>query len=216
MSIFGAATVTRITSGRAPGGRDFFNLFEEAGANIQRAAELLHQLLESWPEGQQLSREILICEQEGDRITHDIIHLLNRGNATPIDRQDIYELAGALDDVVDYIEEAADFLGLYRVEAPMDQAQRMSGVLRDACRNLAGALEQLPSFANLNHYFVEINRLENEGDRIVREALASLFANGVDPMVVIRWKDIFERVEQAIDACEHVSNILEGIVVRQT
>lgn len=211
MGLFGNSAMTRV-----PGGQEFFNLFGEAGSNIQRSAELLHALMEAWPEDGGLGREILICEQEGDRITHDIIHRLNSKSTTPIDRHDIYELAGALDDVVDYIEEAADFLNLYGVEAPMAQAQQLSGVLRDACRNVAGALERLPSFSNLNHYFVEINRLENEGDQLVRAALASLFANGIDPMVVIRWKDIFERLEQAIDACEHVSNILEGIVVKQT
>jgi len=209
MAFFGNGT-------KLAGGKEFFNLFEEAGANIQRSAELLHQLMNSWPDDSGLNREILICEQEGDRITHDIIHRLNNKIATPIDRHDIYELAGALDDVVDFIEEAADFLHLYGVEAPMDQAQKMSGVLRDACRNIAEALVRLPSFENLNHFFVEVNRLENEGDQMVREALASLFANGVDPMFVIRWKDIFERLEQAIDACEHVSNILEGIVVKQS
>ena len=211
MALFGAAASTRV-----PAAREFFNLFEEAGANIQRSAELLHELLANWPDERGLQREILICEQEGDRITHDIIHRLNKKIATPIDRHDIYELAGALDDVVDFIEEAADFLHLYGVEAPMAQAQQMSGILRDACRNIAGALERLPTFENLNHYFVEVNRLENEGDQAVRAALASLFANGVDPMVVIRWKDIFERLEQAIDACERVSNILEGIVVKHT
>ena len=133
---------------------------------------------------------------------------------TPIDREDIYALASGLDDIVDYTEEAADFLGLYNVEAPMEQAQQMASVLEDSCRNIGEALSRLRGFRELNHYFVEVNRLENEGDRIMREALASLFAGGTDPMVVIRWKDIFERLEQAIDACEHAANILEGIVVK--
>jgi predicted phosphate transport protein (TIGR00153 family) len=195
-------------------GNAFFNLLDEAGANILRAAELLDELLRKWPDESGLGREILICEQEGDRITHDVIQLLNRKMATPIDREDIYALASALDDVVDYTEEAADFLALYHIEAPMEQAQQLSSVLRDACRNLAVALSELSNFGDLHHHFVEVNRLENEGDRITREGLASLFANGVDPMFVIRWKDIFERLEQAIDACETVSNILETIVVK--
>jgi uncharacterized protein len=197
-----------------PKDREFFNLFEEAGGNVERAAELLTQLIRRWPDGGGLRREILICEQEGDRITHDIIHRLNTTTVTAIDRDDVYRLAGALDDVVDYTEEAADFLGLYNVEAPMEQAQQLADVLRDACRNVAEALTRLRGFRDLNRCFIEVNRLENEGDRLVREALASLFAGGIDPMVVIRWKDIFERLEQAIDACEHVANILEGIVVK--
>jgi predicted phosphate transport protein (TIGR00153 family) len=196
-------------------GHEFFNLFDEAGANVLRASELLGELLRSWPDESGLGREILICEQEGDRITHDVIQLLNRKLATPIDREDLYALASALDDIVDYTEEAADFLALYHIEAPMEQAQELSEVLRDTCRNLSVALSELGHLDRLHHHLVEIHRLENEGDRITREALASLFQNGIDPMVVIRWKDIFERIEQAIDACETVAHILEGIVVKQ-
>jgi predicted phosphate transport protein (TIGR00153 family) len=195
-------------------GHEFFNLFDEAGANIVRAAELLDRLLRNWPDEEGLAREILICEQEGDRITHDLIQLLNHKISAPIDREDVYALASALDDVVDYTEEAADFLGLYGIEAPMEQAQQLSSVLRDACRNLSVALSELHRLGDLHHHFVEVHRLENEGDRIEREALASLFANGIDPMVVIRWKDIFERIEQAIDACETAANILETILVK--
>ena len=199
-----------------PKDRQFFNLFEEAGTNIAHTAELLSKLMQAWPEAGGLGREILICEQEGDRITHDIIHRLNSTSVTPIDREDIYALASALDDVVDFTEEAADFMGLYNIEAPMEQALQLTSVLEEACRNIAQALSRLRGFQEMNHYFVEVNRLENEGDRITREALASLFRNGIDPMVVIRWKDIFERLEHAIDACEHVANILEGIVVKHT
>jgi uncharacterized protein Yka (UPF0111/DUF47 family) len=126
----------------------------------------------------------------------------------------VYALASALDDIVDYTEEAADFLGLYNIEAPMVQAQQLSHVLRDSCRNLAMALSRLHEFGDVHHQLVEVNRLENEGDRITREALASLFVNGIDPMIVIRWKDIFERIEQAIDACETAANILETILVK--
>jgi hypothetical protein len=199
-----------------PKDREFFNLFDEAGTNLLHSAQLLVRLMKQWPDAGGLGREILICEQEGDRITHDIIHRLNSTSVTPIDREDIHSLASALDDIVDYTEEAADFMGLYHIEAPMEQAQQLAGVLEDACRNIAQALNRLRGFRELNHYFVEVNRLENEGDRITREALASLFRGGIDPMVVIKWKDIFERLEQAIDACEHVANILEGIVVKHT
>jgi predicted phosphate transport protein (TIGR00153 family) len=199
---------------RGRNGTEFFNLFDEAGANILRAAELFDRMLSDWPEAEGLEREILICEQEGDRITHDLIQLLNHKIAAPMDREDVHALASALDDIVDYTEEAADFLGLYHIDAPMEQAQQLSSVLRDACRNLSIALSRLEEFGDLHHHLVEVNRLENEGDRITREALASLFANGIDPMVVIRWKDIFERIEAAIDACETVANIIESILVK--
>ena len=204
----------RLSEVLVPRDRQYFDLFEEAAGNVLRAAELLDQMLTTYPDHGELSREILICEQEGDRITHDLIQLLNHKVSAPIDREDVYRLASALDDIVDYTEEAADFLGLYHIEAPMVQAQQLSGVLLDSCRNLSIALSQLQEFGDLHHKLVEVNRLENEGDRITREALASLFVNGIDPMIVIRWKDIFERIEQAIDACETVANILETIVVK--
>src|SRR5919197_5782273 len=117
----------------APREREFFDLFDEAGGNLLRAAALLEQMLEDYPDRGDLARDILICEQEGDRITHDIIQRLNQTFVTPIDREDIYALASALDDVVDFIEEVADFLGLYRIEAPMDQATKLSRVPLPAC-----------------------------------------------------------------------------------
>jgi uncharacterized protein len=203
---------------RAIAGRDreFFDLFEEAGGNIVRAVALLETMLEDYPEQSHLARDILICEQEGDRITHDIYQRLNQTFVTPIDREDILALASALDDIVDYTEEVADYLGLYKIEAPMEQAQQLSRVLHQAARQVGGALARLRSFRDLAHYTVEINRLENDGDRITREAIAALFDNGIDPMVVIRWKDIYERLEEAIDATEHVANIIEGIVIKNS
>ena len=204
----------RLSQVLAPRGREFFDLFEEAGGNIVRAADLLDQMLHEYPERKDLAREILICEQEGDRITHDIIHALNSSFVTPVDREDILVLASALDDIVDYTEEVADYLGLYHIEAPMEQAQRLARVLSQAARQLAEAMPRLRNFDDMSHYTVEVNRLENEGDRIAREAVASLFQEGVDPLVVIRWKDIYERLESAIDATERVAYILEGITTK--
>ena len=198
----------------APREREYFDLFEEAGANIERAGDLLDRLFAEWPDQGNLMRDIVTCEQEGDRITHDIIQRLNQTFVTPIDREDIYALASSLDDNVDYIEEAADFLGLYRIEAPLAQAQELAGILRHGCCAVAQAIPRLRDFRDIHHYTVEINRLENDGDRVVRSALASLFDHGIDPMVVIRWKDIYERLEEAIDSTERVANILEGIVIK--
>jgi predicted phosphate transport protein (TIGR00153 family) len=210
------SAAVRLSSVLAPRDREFFDLFEEAGGNILRAAGLLEELLQDFPERNELARDILICEQDGDRITHDIIQRLNQTFVTPIDREDIYALASALDDVVDYTEEVADYLGLYKIEAPMSQAQDLAHVLHAAARQISEAMPRLRGFKDISHYTVEINRLENDGDRITREAIASLFDTGIDPMVVIRWKDIFERLEEAIDATERVANILEGIVIKNS
>jgi len=206
--------MVRLTQMFAPADREFFDLFEEAGTNAVRAADLLDQLLRNWPDNKELGRDILICEQEGDRITHDLIRKLNNTFVTPIEREDILVLASGLDDIVDFTEEVADYLGLYKIEAPMEQAQRLSHVLLQCTRQIADAIPRLRGFRDINHYVVEINRLENDGDRITREAVASLFDGGIDPMVVIRWKDIFERLEAAIDACERVAHILESVVIK--
>ncbi len=200
----------------APRDRVYFELFEEAGQNIMQAAELLDRLMSGYPDSKELAQDILACEHEGDRITHDIIQRLNQTFVTPIDREDILALASALDDIVDFTEEVADYLGLYRIEAPMDQAIQLARVLNAAARQIAEAIPRLRGFRDISGYTVEINRLENEGDRITREAVASLFDGGIDPMVVIRWKDLFERLEAAIDAAEHVANILEGIVIKNS
>jgi uncharacterized protein len=208
--------VPRLGQVFAPRDRAYFELFEEAGQNIKLAADLLDELLAGYPDSKHLAEDILNCEHEGDRITHDIVDRLNHTFVTPIDREDILALTSALDDIVDYIEEVADYLGLYKIEAPMDQAIRLAKVLKQAAKQIFEAIPRLRGFRDISHYTVEIHRLENEGDRITREAVASLFDGGIDPMVVIRWKDLFERLEAAIDAAERVANILTGIVIKNS
>ncbi|MGN6255681.1 MAG: DUF47 domain-containing protein [Solirubrobacterales bacterium] len=199
-----------------PRDRTFFDLFIEAGQNTVHASRLLDEMMHSWPESGGLSRQIVEAEGEGDRITHEIIKRLNSTFVTPIDREDIYALATQMDDIVDFTEEAADFLGLYKIEAPMEQAQALTKVLVASCEQLAMGLEGLPSFKDLDKYWIEIHRLENDGDRISRDAVASLFSNGIDPMVVIRWKDMFAVLEEAIDATETAAQIIEGIVIKNS
>ena len=189
-----------------------YDLLEEAGTNAERTSDLLRDMFEGFPDGREdLGREILKCEQEGDRIAHDIIHRLHdRGVRSPMPRTELYALVSALDDIVDYAEETADSLGLSGVEAPMEQAEQLAQVLSSAAGCVRSALGAFRNQADLSSQLVEINRLENEGDRLSRDAIASLFARGVDPMVVIRWKDIVESLEQAIDSCETVAHVLEG------
>jgi len=199
-----------------PRDRTFFDLFVEAGTNTLSAARLLDQMMARWPDDEELGRAIFTAEHEGDRITHEIVKRLNSTFVTPMDREDIYALATQIDDIVDYTEEAADLLGLYQIEAPMAQAQELTSVLVAACEQLASGLEHLRDFKGLDKYWIEIHRLENEGDRISRNAVASLFSNGIDPMVVIRWKDMFAVLENAIDATETAAQIIEGIVIKNS
>jgi len=166
----------------------FYALFEHAGTNLEQATGLLAKLVAEWPDdGPRLRLELKELETQGDKITHDVIHHLNVKAATPFPVSDAHTLISELDDVVDLAEEVADFMGLYRIEAATEQAIDLANVLDQAGQ---------------------------EGDRLERGALSSLFDGGIDPMVVIRWKDIYERLEEAIDACRHAGNTLEGLVVK--
>ena len=196
--------------------REILELLEESGRNIQRGSLLLRDLLRDFPEKPELARELLLCEQEGDRISHNIIHQLNanRRGGSAFESADVLALTTGLDDIVDYAEEAADLLGLYGVEAVMEQAVDFGEVLVNASEHVANALRGLRSGQDISASLVEINRLENDGDQLHRSALASLFAGGIDPMVVIRWKDIFDSLEDSVDSCEKVAHILEGIQLK--
>jgi uncharacterized protein len=192
------------------------DLFEQSGRTVKRATVLLRELLADWPDRPELAAQLIDCEHAGDRIAHDIIHRLHEGRASrrAIDPHDGYQLATALDDIVDNAEQTADMLGIYQVEAPMEHACLLAEVLVAAGDEVADALRALRAGADLRRHLVEIHRLENEGDRLSRDAIASLFVNGIDPMVVIRWKDIFESLESSVDACEHVAHVLEGITLK--
>lgn len=198
-------------------GLELLSLFEESGRNVQRAACLLRDLFAEYPENPELAEDVLQCEHEGDRIVHEILsRLAERGSRSAnLDPADVHALTGALDDIVDLAEEAADQLGLYGVEAPMEQAQQLAETLVAAADRVADSLRQLRDGEDIGANLVEIHRIENDADRIVRAAVASLFVNGIDPMMVIRWKDIFETLESAVDACETVANVLEGITLKR-
>jgi uncharacterized protein len=192
------------------------SLFEASGRNVEEAARLLRDLLAAYPDQPELAGDIRDLEHEGDRLAHDILsRVAERGSrGDELDPVDVHALTGALDDVVDYAEEAADQLGTYGVEAPMEQAEAIAEVLVAAAGVVADSLRGLREGEDLGPRLVEIHRLENEADRIVRAAVASLFRTGIDPMMVIRWKDIFETLESAVDACETVANVLEGICLK--
>ena len=196
---------------------ELLELFEASGRNVQHASCLLRDLFAEFPERGEIAGEVRDCEHLGDHIAHEILsRLAERGSrVSEIDAADVHALTGALDDIVDNAEEAADQLGLYRVEAPMEQAQAMTEVLVSAAGEVSASLHGLREGEDIARGLDEIHRLEKQADRIVREAVASLFVNGIDPMMVIRWKDIFETLEESVDACETVANVLEGITLKQ-
>jgi uncharacterized protein Yka (UPF0111/DUF47 family) len=193
-------------------------LIGNAAQNVLRSGLLLRELIAAMPEHSDLARRLKACEQEGDRMTHDVIHRLASVGGRlrrPFDAGEGYALATALDDVLDNSEQAAAQLDLYGVEAPMEQALGFAEVLVGADEQIVKALQRLYGGEAPAPHLVEIHRLENEGDRLLRDGMTSLFAGGADPMVVIRWKDIFESLEAAVDACETVAHVIEGIVLKR-
>ena len=195
--------------------RVFYEYFVSFAATTVHAAELLDEMLHDYPERSgELFAQIVECEREGDATLHEVRARLNQTFVTPIDREDILELGSAFDDVIDFTEEIADYLGLYGIEAPMEQAQRLSRILLDATRQMQIAVPSVRDFSDASAPIHEVHRLENEGDRVSRDAIASLFKDGIDPMVVIRWKDIFSRLEHAIDACERVADVIDEIIIK--
>lgn len=201
--------------GTAPRYGELYELFRRAGQNVEKTTGQLVELMERWPDdGARARLELKECEQEGDRITHAVIRHLNLKAATPFGASEAHTLISELDDVVDYAEEVGDFMGLYRVEAPTDQAIELTRILHAAGSEIAAALDALHDLPALRTHAQAIDRLEDDGDRVERQALTTLFDGGIDPMVVIRWKDIYERLEDGIDAAGHVGNTLEGLVVK--
>jgi hypothetical protein len=194
---------------------EFFTLFARAGENALQTARLVEQRFREHPSSAVTQEQVKREETDGDAITRELITLLNTQYLTPFDRDDIFLLATEIDDVVDYLEEASDLLGLYGLEMPSQHAIEQCGVIVRACEQLVIACENLKSMRGVQEALVELKRLEDEGDQILRDALASLFqGNGTDPPVVIRWKDIYEALERALDACETAANVMANIVVK--
>ncbi|HET9546170.1 MAG TPA: DUF47 family protein [Gaiellaceae bacterium] len=194
---------------------EFYDLFGRAGDNALEAARKAEQRFLEYPNASVSQADIKAIEHEGDRITHDLIQLLNTQYVTPFDREDIYELAGAIDDVVDHIDEACDLLELYGVESATRQALQQAEIIVGAVECLNRALHELRGMKGVQKELVELKRLEDEGDRVVREAIADLFRDPrIDPLVVIRWKDIFDALEASLDACETAANVIGNIVVK--
>jgi len=198
-----------------PQKREFFDLYNRAAENVVAIAERLVELLDRFPEGaSDLARRVKDLEHEGDRLTHELVDLLNRTFVTPFDRDDMYRLAGALDDVCDHIDEAAGKVVDYGVREVRLQAREQALVIRRSAGKLADAVALLEGFQDSRRVLIELRELEDVGDRILRDSVSSLFLARADSLEVIRWKDIHESLEEAVDACEYAADVLEAIVVK--
>jgi predicted phosphate transport protein (TIGR00153 family) len=197
-----------------PQKRQFFSLFTQASANARDIARDLVDLLDDWPESREKLRDIRELEHEGDRLTHEVINLLNRTFVTPFDRDDMYRLISVIDDVCDHIDEAADNIDAYEVRNVPEKARQQAEVIHRAASRLHEAVERLEGFKDSSRQLAALRELEEEGDRLSRDAIAELFRSGADPLTIIRWKDIHEQLEEAVDACENAADVLEAILVK--
>jgi predicted phosphate transport protein (TIGR00153 family) len=197
-----------------PQKREFFDLFTQASANARDIARLLVELLEEWPGSRERLRDIREAEHEGDRLTHEVINLLNRTFVTPFDRDDMYRLASAIDDVCDHVDEAADNIDAYEVERVPIRAREQADIVYRAASKLHDAVALLEGHGDSQRQLYALRELEDEGDRLRREAIADLFRSGQDPLTIIRWKDIHEQLEEAVDAFQTAGDVLEAILVK--
>jgi hypothetical protein len=192
----------------------FFDLFVEDAANVLGAARLLEAMLRSYDQLERRAGELRDAEHRGDEISHDIGRRLEATFVTPFDREEIHGLISGLDDVLDYIEEVADTFVLYRITAPTAAAIEQAAIVVKQCEQIHEALGHLRGFRGLEKYWIEVHRLENEGDRLARNAIAALFENERDAVELVKWKDVYGLLEETIDMCEDVANIIERIVVK--
>ena len=197
-----------------PREQGFYDMFERAAANLTDGARLLLKLLTDYNDPEGAHTDINHREHEGDEITHEIMRALNTTFVTPFDREDIYSLASGIDDILDLIEAVSDLLVLHNIEQPLDEMRQQADVLLRACEEVYEATLGLRRFAGLERRWVEINRLENEGDRIYRQTVAHLFSGDFKAMDVLKWKDLVDQLEAAIDKCEDVANTMESIVLK--
>ncbi|MBM4462185.1 MAG: DUF47 domain-containing protein [Chloroflexi bacterium] len=199
-------------------GNKFFDLFEEGAANLVQTAELFHQMVQGWENVEEKVRKIDDLEHKGDDITHRIMSNLYTTFVTPLDREDIVSLSHSLDDVVDFIQAAADAMLLYKIERPTGSVLELADIIVDAALQVERVMPTLRHRTELKQVLsccVELNRLENEADRVYRQALGNLFDSHTDNMAdIIKWREIYEQMESATDRCEDIANVLEGVALK--
>ena len=194
---------------------EFVEIFEQLAEKVALGASELLGLLRDYRDVEVRAGRILDIEHEGDELTHEVMRRINTTFVTPFDRSDIHRLASGLDDVLDHIEAAAEYLQLHKIEYPLEQMTTMAETLANAARLTADAMPKLRQLKGLDEYWIEINRLENEGDRLYRRTISELFSGDHKAMDVLKWQDIVEEIEQGIDALEDVANTIEAIVLKK-
>ena len=198
-----------------PQKREFYDLFNQAAANAVDISQRLIVLLNDFPErADEGMRDIKELEHQGDRLTHELVDLINRTFVTPFDRDDMFRLAGVLDDICDHVDDSAEKIVGYGVREVREPARRQAEVIERAASKLSEAIARLEGFKDSKRQLIELRELEDEGDRLNRGAIEELFASGEDALEVLRWKDIHERLEEAVDACENAADVLEAILVK--
>lgn len=195
---------------------DFFEIFEKAAINLTKATSLLVALLENFDNIEARAKEIYELEQDGDMLTHDIMKKLNRTFITPIDREDIHALAASMDDILDLIWGGVDRLVVFKITSPTQEVIEIAKDLHKTTEVVQKTINELRlrNYSYVQEHCIEINRLENRIDRIFRDALGKLFDDMKDPLLIIKWKEIYEHLEDASDRCEDVANVLESIVLK--
>ena len=193
----------------------FYDYFEQQSKHILHGAALLHELVHHFADARAKVHAIKEVEHQGDHVTHEIIKKLNTTFITPIDREDIHDLATHLDDVLDYIEAVAERLVVYRIKEPTSSSRALVDVIVQTVEAMDRAIRCLRAMdPGFHEHAVEVNRLENSADRLLRESLAALFDEQSDPIEVIKWKEIYETMETVTDRCEDVANVIEGIILK--
>jgi predicted phosphate transport protein (TIGR00153 family) len=201
--------------GLIPKDEKFFQMFKEMTANTIKGAELLKEMIDDFEDPAGSQRRIKDAEHKGDHLTHDIIKKLNKSFITPFDREDIYSLASKLDDIMDLIDASSQRMVMYNVEKPTPESKQLAFIILKSCQALDKAVALLGGkLEPIAEYCVEVNALENEADRVCREAISRLFDEEKDPIQLIKWKEIYETLERATDKCEDAANILESVVVK--
>ncbi len=203
--------------GLLPKEEAFFDLFKQAAHNVIEGSRLLKELMEDYTNVHQKIEQIKEVEHVGDGITHDIALRLNQTFLTPLDREDIHDLASALDDILDAVEAVADRFAIYRITQPTESAIRLADILHQASVAVGRGVDHIAmSHEEMKEYSVQVNSLENEADRVSRDAISELFEKETNPIAVIKWKEIYETFEEGTDRCEDVANVIERIVLKQT
>ena len=195
---------------------DFFEIFEQMANNVSKGVNMLLELFRNFDNLEDRVQDIYAVEQEGDMLTHDVMKRLNKTFLTPVDREDIHALASRMDDILDMVWAVADRIKIFKITEPTEEA---ISVTRDIDRTvgvISRAISELKAkkYDHVQEHCIEINRLENRIDRDYKAALARLFENEKDPILIIKWKDIYERLEEASNHCEDVANILEAIILK--